>query len=149
MIFDVSQELDKEDFYLLELAKKYDDKIIFVGNKTDIGFIETNEKYFNEPIIKISAKHKKNINLIKEKIKNKIHLSEDEDVFINNERQLQVLKDARKGLKRTKKVLKDRVGHEFVAMELKQVVDSLSSLTGEITNEDILNNIFSSFCIGK
>ncbi len=149
MLFDVSQELDKEDFYLLEIAKRYDDKIIFVGNKTDIGFIEDNEKYFNEPLIKISAKHKNNINLIKEKIKNKIHLSEDEDVFINNERQLQVLKDAQKGLKRTKKVLKDRVGHEFVAMELKQVVDSLSVLTGEITNEDILNNIFSNFCIGK
>ncbi|HHE54880.1 MAG TPA: tRNA uridine-5-carboxymethylaminomethyl(34) synthesis GTPase MnmE, partial [Caldithrix abyssi] len=75
--------------------------------------------------------------------------TDKQEVIVNNERQYQLLKQAKQRLLEAKRTLQKQVGHEFVAMELREVINLLLEITGEITNEDILKNIFSHFCIGK
>jgi tRNA modification GTPase len=149
MVFDLSAPFSEEDQYLLQMAKKQPNKIIFVGNKIDLGKSSENSGFINNDFIEISAKKKKNIKKIKEAIKRKIHYSPTNELFLNNERQYKKLKEIQKAIKSARKALKEQIGHEFVSMELRQVIDILSELTGDVTNEDILNNIFSQFCIGK
>ncbi|MHB2154298.1 tRNA uridine-5-carboxymethylaminomethyl(34) synthesis GTPase MnmE [Calditrichota bacterium GD2] len=149
-LFDASQPLDDEDFYLIKKLKDFKEKVVFVGNKIDLNFLEENKQYLAErPLLKISAKNRINIESIKDQIKKIIHKTDTQQVIISNERQYGLLKKAREELKRAKNTLTQKTGHEFVAMELREVVDLLSEITGEITNEDILNNIFANFCIGK
>ncbi|WP_457565974.1 tRNA uridine-5-carboxymethylaminomethyl(34) synthesis GTPase MnmE [Caldithrix abyssi] len=149
-LFDASQPLDDEDFYLIKKLKDFKEKVVFVGNKIDLNFLEENKQYLAErPLLKISAKNRTNIESIKNQIKKIIHKTDTQQVIINNERQYGLLKKAKEELKRAKNTLTQKTGHEFVAMELREVVNLLSELTGEITNEDILNNIFVNFCIGK
>ncbi len=149
MLFDVSKEFTEEDRHLFDLAKKYKDKVIFVGNKIDLKIHPRNKSIINKNFILISAKKKTNIKEIKETIKEKLKAVEIESTFINTERQYNKLKAVLDSIQKAKKTLKENIGHEFVAMEIREVIHDLGELTGEITNEDILNNIFSNFCIGK
>ncbi len=148
MVFDISNYFSKEDNYILKIAKKYEEKIIFIGNKYDLG-IKKENRFDNNKWIYISAKKNINIQKIKDTIIKKIHYNESNELFLNNERQYKKLKEIKETITKAKKVLKSHLGYEFVSMELRQIIDILSELTGEITNEDILNNIFSQFCIGK
>lgn len=149
MLFDVSKEFTEEDRHLFDLAKKYKDKVIFVGNKIDLKIHPENKTIIDKNFILISAKKKTNIKEIKETIKEKLKAVEIESTFINTERQYNKLKAVLDNIQKAKKTLKENIGHEFVAMEIREVIHDLGELTGEITNEDILNNIFSNFCIGK
>ena len=149
MLFDVSSEFTEEDRHLFELAQKYKEKVIFVGNKIDLRIHPGNKRTMDENFILISAKKKTNIEQIKETIKEKLKTVEIESTFINTERQYNKLKAVLDSIRKVKKTLKENIGHEFVAMEIREVIHDLGELTGEITNEDVLNNIFSNFCIGK
>ncbi len=149
MLFDVSSEFTEEDRHLFELAQKYKEKVIFVGNKIDLRIHPGNKRTMDENFILISAKKKTNIEQIKETIKEKLKTVEIESTFINTERQYNKLKAVLDSIRKAKKTLKENIGHEFVAMEIREVIHDLGELTGEITNEDVLNNIFSNFCIGK
>jgi tRNA modification GTPase len=149
MLFDVSSEFTEEDRHLFELAQKYKEKVIFVGNKIDLRIHPGNKRTIDENFILISAKKKTNIEQIKETIKEKLKTVEIESTFINTERQYNKLKAVLDSIRKAKKTLKENIGHEFVAMEIREVIHDLGELTGEITNEDVLNNIFSNFCIGK
>jgi len=149
MLFDVSSEFTEEDRHLFELAQKYKEKVIFVGNKIDLRIHPGNKRTMDENFILISAKKKTNIEQIKETIKEKLKTVEIESTFINTERQYNKLKTVLDSIWKAKKTLKENIGHEFVAMEIREVIHDLGELTGEITNEDVLNNIFSNFCIGK
>ena len=149
-LFDASRTLDREDFYLIDRLKDFKEKVRYLANKIDLAFLEENLKHLNDrPLIKISAKEKINIEQIKNEIKNLIHTTDKQEVIVNNERQYQLLKQAKQRLLEAKRTLQKQVGHEFVAMELREVINLLLEITGEITNEDILKNIFSHFCIGK
>ncbi len=149
LMFDFSAPLDEDDQVLIKKIAPFRDKVIFVANKIDLGYQSDNEAILKESPIKISAKNKENIETIKKEIKNRLHLDEGEETLINNERQYYLIRQAINDLKKATESLKQKIGHEFVSMELREAVTALSELTGEITNEEILNNIFSHFCIGK
>ena len=149
MVFDLSEPFDEEDRYLLKTAEKYKEKIIFVGNKIDLGKVVSNDRFINSKWIEISAKKKKNISRILKAIKEKIHYSDTDHLFLSNERQYRKLREIKKGIQSARKALDKKLGYEFVSVELREIINVLAELTGEITNEDILNNIFSHFCIGK
>ncbi len=149
-VIDASKPLTEEDVYLIKELKPFNEKLIFIANKIDLGInSETIKELQSQRLIEISAKEQININLIKEEIKKIIKKTDTQEVILNSERQYQLLKRAYQNLKKSKKTVLDKIGHEFVAMELREVANYLSELTGEITNEEILNNIFSHFCIGK
>ncbi len=149
LMFDFSSPFDKDDQVLIKKIAPFRDKVIFVANKIDLGYHSENEAIIKKSPIKVSAKNKENIEKIKNEIKKRLQLGEGEETFINNERQYHLIKQAINDLKKATESLKQKIGHEFVSMELREAVTALSELTGEITNEEILNNIFSHFCIGK
>lgn len=121
---------------------------IAIGNKQDTGALP--ERI--EDLISISAKSGDGLNELKEKILQKINLDEvkDGDVIVTNIRHHQNLLVAQKALMDVVEGLEKKITNDFLALELRNALHSLSEITGqEIGSEDLLKNIFSKFCIGK
>lgn len=72
-----------------------------------------------------------------------------EDYWITNEREISALKDAESGLQRIDDLIETNPAIELIAFEMRSVLNSLASIVGEISSEDILQTIFNGFCIGK
>jgi tRNA modification GTPase len=142
---------DKE-FEKLVPANK---KVIFVINKTDMSnrsLPELTDKYRHIPTVKISALLNKGISELKQIILNVCiaDLNIERSPIIPNLRHKQALEQAVIGLEAILSELKARQPEEeTIAFELKQSIDSLGTITGETASLDILDHIFSNFCIGK
>lgn len=156
VIVDVSEEIDKEDVQIIEeLVINVKKKLLIVANKIDKKINIKSENYIKNlklDTVYISAKNETNIEELKSIIFTRIKKQqkiESEEIIISNKRQFEILKKVKKLLEENRKSFKAKTGVEFVAADLRITIDSLSELTGEITTDDILNNIFSSFCIGK
>ena len=101
-------------------------------------------------IIYISAKDKLNIDELKNQIYNAAisdELTVDE-TLVTNVRHLEALQKTAEALARTLNGM-DTVTSDFLSMDIKQALYYLGEITGEVTNDDLLENIFSKFCIGK
>ena len=72
-----------------------------------------------------------------------------DDIVITNMRQKKALEKSLKGIKRAKSVIVKGTGNEFAVVELREALSALGEITGETVTDDILNKIFSNFCIGK
>lgn len=156
VILDISDNIDHEDKYIVEeFLKGQNQKVVLVGNKVDKNISKDTEQYLENlglEKIYISAKDGLNINELKKKVYNRIQTRntyEAEEVIISNKRQYAILKNVKRLLEENRQSFQAHVGFEFVAADLRITIDNLSEITGEITTDDILNNIFSSFCIGK
>ncbi|MCK5031995.1 MAG: tRNA uridine-5-carboxymethylaminomethyl(34) synthesis GTPase MnmE, partial [Calditrichia bacterium] len=89
---------------------------------------------------------------LKEMIAKTINLKYEhlgEEIIITNTRQIESLKSTFRSLSEAKISLNDGAGNEFVVVDLRNALNELGLITGETATEDILNNIFSGFCIGK
>lgn len=142
-IFDGSEELTSEDKEIISLAGKT--PFISVVNKTDK--VRVLSKQPNE--IEVSAKQEKNINELKEKIfesliKNEINFN---DILITSERQLTQLKEAMKIIEEIQNLSDEPM--EIYSLLIKKLWTKLGKITGNTENEDIINLIFSKFCLGK
>ena len=72
-----------------------------------------------------------------------------ESTVVTNVRHYQALKKAHDDLLKVKKAMEDNITGDFLAMDIRQVLYHLGTITGEITTDDLLGNIFANFCIGK
>lgn len=156
LLVDASVDLTEDDLRLIDsVSVKYPSKLIIAANKIDKGIDTSCEEYLNRfegNIQYISAKLYQNIDALKNSITEKVFLLENqisEEVLITNERQFESLRKCRAALKNTNDGLMKNVGNEFIAVDMRAAVEHLSEITGEISTNDILNNIFSHFCIGK
>lgn len=156
LVIDASKRLSKRDYDLLELlSSQFGNKLIVLANKKDLLPNQNTTRFLDNPELEvqhISAKTGENLDLVKERIIDKIHTSEkdlSEEVLISNERQKGILLTTRENLLLAKEALSNNVGYEFIAVDIRNAINSLSEISGQITSEDILNNIFSNFCIGK
>lgn len=146
-VFDGSSPISEDDIGILERMKNT--KAIFAVNKIDLCQrieIPILERY-KKPIVFVSCK-RKILSPLEDAIKNLLFSSYDESHIITNIRHKKLLKTSLNCLNRaiSSLTLKD----EIVSLELRDAVKALSELLGEtITNEDILDKIFSKFCIGK
>lgn len=156
MLVDVSEKIEKEDRQIIDeflLHKK--EKTLLVSNKIDKKINKSSEEYIEGLSFKridISAKNEINIEGLKNVIYSRIKdqgKSESEEIVISNKRQYEILKRVKKLLTENRKSFLNKTGYEFIAADIRMTIDSLSEITGEITTDDILNNIFSNFCIGK
>ncbi|MBA2663141.1 MAG: tRNA uridine-5-carboxymethylaminomethyl(34) synthesis GTPase MnmE [Bradymonadaceae bacterium] len=77
------------------------------------------------------------------------HLTAAEGVLISRTRHLQAVLRALEALQRARQALDDELQHEFIALDLRDALDALGDITGRVTSDDILNRIFSEFCVGK
>lgn len=128
-------------------------KIFKVVNKIDT--IDENFKIKlsqKEDIILISAKTGDGIDKLFEMFRSYIHqynLYSEDVVVISNIRHFNALRDAKYFLENAILSLQRNQSNEFITLDLRKAANSLKELTGEITSEEILDSIFSKFCIGK
>jgi len=149
-MFDASEILTAEDKKFAKLTDGKDR--IIVLNKTDLPakltIKELKSLFKNEDIIQISALKKKGIEVLEQIIYDKILPKETETFLITTGREKNCLKDAAKHLEKAKE-LAGSGRDELVSEELKEVIVLLGMLTGEKVSTEILDTIFSRFCIGK
>ena len=153
-IFDSSKELSKEDLDILNIAKNK--KTIIILNKIDLKQIITHEdpklESFKENIINMSTKNKIGLEELFKKITALFNLSEinlDNDIVITNERHKNLISKAIENLNKAEEILKQGMPVDIIAISLKDVLSNLGAITGEEAGEEIINEIFARFCLGK
>ena len=154
MMLDVHQGLSSEDLEVYELIKNK--SVIIVLNKKDLpDNIEQKkiEKHFGEhPKLWISLKEDEGLNQLKEAIKEEVfkeELNTDEDVFITKVRHKNALENALKAINRVQEANNQELPNDFLTIDLKECLDKIGEITGDTVSEDIMDKIFSDFCIGK
>jgi tRNA modification GTPase len=155
-VVDISKSINKQDMDIYNTLKNnYSKDIIIVGNKIDLGFKNESMnqiKSFNLPTVNISAKTGHGIEKLKEMIAKTISLKHEhlgEEIIVTSTRQIESLKNTHNSILEAKKSLESGAGNEFIVVELRNALNELGLITGETATEDILNNIFSGFCVGK
>lgn len=153
-VADMSEGKFEEDSAILE--KITDKKIIVVGNKMD-KTSEKAKKSFHKAFremtkVEISALLDKGIEELRQTIYNEAigrKAGEFTGVVISNARHKISLEQASTAIVKAEETLSNKLSREFIAVELKEAVERLGEITGAVTTEDILDRIFSRFCIGK
>ena len=153
-IFDSTRELTKEDEDILEIAKNK--KSIIILNKIDLEskIDENNDKLkgVSDYVIKISALNNMGIEDLYEKISELFNLNEinlDNEVVITNVRHKNLISKSIENLKKTKETIQNNMPLDIIAIFIKDILEDLANITGEMVSEDIINEIFSKFCLGK
>ena len=153
-IFDATKELSKEDLEILDIIK--DKKYIILLNKMDLeAVIDENDEHlkdFSKNIIKISALNDWGLDRLYSKISEMFNFSEinfDNEVIITNLRQKNLITKAIEDISKVKEVIKNEMPIDIIAMFIKNILEDLNSITGEEVSEDIINEIFAKFCLGK
>ena len=153
-IFDSSKNLTEEDLEILNLVKNK--KAIIVLNKSDLksAIDENNQEFkdFKGKIVKISALNNTGIEEIYDEITRLFDLSEinlDNEVVITNVRQKNLISKAIESVDKTKKTIFEKMPLDIVAIYIKEILEDLGNITGEFVTEDIINEIFAKFCLGK
>ena len=142
-IYDSSIPKNDVDNKIFELVKNK--PYIKIANKSDIG------KFFDEDSVKISAKSGENINHLKELIKKQIIGSNNsEDIeYITNQRQQECLAIAKGHLENALKAIEVEELQDLISIDIKSALLALDEISGEVITDEILDNIFKNFCIGK
>lgn len=152
-IIDASKELTKEDIEILEFVNPK--KTIIILNKMDLGTkLDENTSNLRQfkNIIKISALKQEGIEELYKIITEMFNLNEidlDNDIVITNERHKVQIQKAIKNLAKAKMSLDENMPIDIVAISLRDVLEDLGEISGEVATEEILNEIFSRFCLGK
>ncbi|WP_293448507.1 tRNA uridine-5-carboxymethylaminomethyl(34) synthesis GTPase MnmE [Persephonella sp.] len=148
-VFDASEGIDEQDLEIFEKIKNKNP--IIVGNKSDLILDKNKKKYYFKDVILVSSKTLKNLDLLEEKILQELNLLEesDTDVYINL-RHYESFKKAKDILSNIIKNFEFYIDQkEILMLEISEAEKNLEEITGQITTEDVLGNIFGKFCIGK
>lgn len=146
LILDASCSLSEEDKYLLEKTK--DKKRIIIMNKIDLNL---NNSYMDD-VIKISAKNNEGIEDIKDAIKELFNVGtfmSKNLTFFTNARQISLLKSAIKSLEDVEQGIKEEREIDMIEIDLKLVWEKLGDIIGANYTEELIDNLFSRFCLGK
>lgn len=140
-------EIEKEEEHLKQLGIPF----IKVGNKIDKADPVLLKNLEGHDFVYISASQKSNIQQLKDKILSSFHIKQVKsgDVMVTNLRHHQSLTQTSEALQRVLDGLGSGITGDFLAMDIRQALHYLGEITGSITTEDLLDNIFSKFCIGK
>ncbi len=153
-IFDSSKDLDIEDLEILKLIENK--KSIILLNKSDLSTVlnenDKRLKNVSKNILKISALNKTGIEEIYNKISEMFNLNEinlDNEIIITNIRHKNIISKAIENVKMANKSLKDNMPIDIITIYIKQILNDLGEITGDEVSEDIINEIFAKFCLGK
>ena len=150
-LFDLSTtsytDIQEEEAELKRIGVPY----LKIGNKVDRADGDLLKALEHEDFIFISASQKQNIQSLKDVILARFQVSEVKqgDVFVTNMRHYQSLLQTNESLERVLTGMDQGITGDFMAMDIRQALHYLGEITGEITSDDLLDNIFSKFCIGK
>ena len=152
-LFDAATETVDELKERILSFKKEKIKFLLVANKIDQqDELKVKEKYsFVENVIFISAKENRHTEVLKERMVDLVLAGQvnTENIIITNARHFHALKEVEKSLIDIKAGLDNKLSGDLLALDIRRCLHYLGEITGEITNEDQLDYIFSKFCIGK
>lgn len=153
-IFDLSSNVEQEDYDILDMIK--DKKVIVLLNKTDIcdnnDVLEEELKKLRKPVIKISATKRMGIDQIYDQIYTMFNLgefSQDDSLIITNQRHKSKIELAKNHLLEVISVLDNNMPIDIISIYIKSTLEELGEIVGDNISEDIINKIFSKFCLGK
>ena len=158
-MFDTSVPLSSEDREVIReinKGKNENKKVIVIENKIDLSEKIDRDKLFSlldiKDSIKMSLKEKIGIEELEEKLARAAIeglVIPENGVVINNMRQANQLNRAKQALEQVLLGLKEKRAYDFLTIDLKDALDSLGEITGDSISDEIVNDIFSRFCIGK
>lgn len=129
------------------------DSILLVANKLDKSNEEELKKQYEglNGMLFISAKDRINLDQFTESLLHKAHVDQlnNDETMISNVRHLEALQKTNEALDDTLRLMDQPFGGELLAFEIKRALHHLGEITGDISNEDLLDSIFTRFCIGK
>jgi len=128
-----------------------EERLILVANKTDKTTEIISEKFANLNAVSISAKEKTGIEELKTRLTEFVNLSalKEDQTIVTNTRHIEALSGAKKSLLEVLQGFDNQMSGDLVAIDIRRALFHLGEITGEITTDDLLGNIFSKFCIGK
>ena len=150
---DASRGLDENDFRIMEFIK--DKKAVVLLNKSDLEPIVSAEEIkekSNHAVIPISAKEETGIDRLEEEIKALFYegkIDFNDQVLITNVRHAQALKEALDSVQMVEKSIEDGMPEDFFSIDLMNAYEKLGLIIGEAVEDDLVNEIFSKFCMGK
>lgn len=154
VILDNSKDLTEEDKEILKLAESKNSIILL--NKVDLkeNNLENSEELnkLNKKIIKISAKNGNGIEELYNEIENMFqikNLETDREIIITNIRHKNQIEYAINNIDEAMNAVKNNLPIDIISISIKQTLEDLGKITGENVSEDIINEIFSKFCLGK
>lgn len=162
-VIDSSVSLDENDYSILQLLK--DKKSIILLNKSDLDravkMNEIKERYYNIdstskefciPVIEVSAKYGQGFDKLEQQIKDMFYqgkLSFNTEIYITNARHKNALCDAYDSLNKVVESIDNSMPEDFYSIDLIDAYEALGNITGETMGEDLIDEIFSKFCMGK
>ena len=150
VVLNSSEELTDNDKFILDKVK--DKNPIIVLNKNDLPSKIDKSKLDFKHIVSTNTNTLDGIEPLKEEIKSMFKLSEikeDDYTYLANERQLNLAKQALKSLGNAKTSLESAEPVDIIEIDLKEVFDILGSITGESYSDELLDELFANFCVGK
>lgn len=152
-VIDSSTELDDNDFSIIDILK--DKNAIVLLNKSDLSTITTEDivkKYLDKPVIYISAKDRTGIDELENKISEMFlhgQVSFNDEVYITNIRHKNSLTEALNSLKLVVESINNDMPEDFYSIDLMNAYEELGLIIGEAVEDDLMQEIFSKFCMGK
>ena len=152
-VIDSSTELDENDFEIMELLDEQHSIVLL--NKSDLTPATTEEtvkKHLNTKVISISAKNHTGIQELEDTIKEMFfhgEVSLNDEVYITNVRQKTSLQEALDSLHLVMQSIEDGMPEDFYSIDLMNAYEELGKIIGEAVEDDLVNEIFSKFCMGK
>ena len=151
-LFDVNDTNIDEIKSKTDSFKRKDLSILLVRNKIDLKIENKNllNNLKNSEIIEISATDSESVSKLKKRLVDEVDiLNPYTDVIISNSRHYEALIKALKAIEEVNKGLKENISGDLLSVDIRRSIEYLAEITGEITNDDVLGNIFANFCIGK
>ena len=152
-VVDSSRPLDENDEEIISMLDSR--KAIVLYNKTDLESkvdMEALKERVKRPVISVSAKEETGIRELEKEIKNLFfsgELSFNDEVYITNVRHKEALMEAAESLRLVKSSIEMDMPEDFFSIDLMNAYESLGRIIGESVGEDLVNEIFSKFCMGK
>lgn len=153
-MLDSTKELDEEDNEILKTIEQK--KAIIILNKQDLQPVispKTEELIrINKPIIQMSALKREGIESLYSKIAEMFNLGEieiDDSITVTNERHKEIIKNVLKNTQESIATIDNNLPVDITTVSIKQMLDGLGEITGTTASEDIINDIFKKFCLGK
>ena len=172
-VVDASRDLDENDEKIIRLVRKK--KTVILLNKSDLDTVVDEEMILKQlygeisgsmdenidinknidkkiPVIPVSAKEEKGIKVLEKKLKEMLvngKISFNDQIYISNARQKIALTDAEKSMQKVVESIEAGMPEDFYSIDLMDAYEALGNITGESVGEDLINEIFSKFCMGK
>nr|WP_294902794.1 tRNA uridine-5-carboxymethylaminomethyl(34) synthesis GTPase MnmE [uncultured Lacibacter sp.] len=151
-LFDVNAESQTELEAALLQVQQQNKNYLLIGNKVDVmGEDAAQQKFSGDEVLFIAAKSHRHIDVLKERLTDKVVQGtvQTENTIVTNSRHYAALQEVEKSLTDIKAGLDNNLPGDLLALDIRRCLHFLGDITGEITNEDRLDYIFSKFCIGK